>query len=403
MNKIKTIQDLKDNDLIIGEIICGSTLYGLNTPESDIDIKGIYKLSNEVLLGMEYEKQINDEKNDIVYYELGRFVELLCNNNPNMLEMLFVPDDKILIDSDIYCYFRSEEVRRLFLTKKCFHSFSNYAMGQVRKSRGLNKKITKEFSKEKKSLIDFCHVLDGADSYPLRSLSEKVNFGTCGVVNCQNGTDIYAIYEDNKGVFNLDGITKFERQLHLDGETRGEDSNNIRLHSIPKLLAETQKPINFSYNENGYRAYCKEYNSYWQWVNERNENRYNSTKKHGKGYDAKNMMHTFRLLAMGNEIALHGSLTVDRTAIDKEFLMKVRKGDFEYDYLLERADNLMDTIKMNYEKSLLPDKLNRDKINDVLVNARMNKTQVFLADKNKEYMQEISLKYIDRLKSKKYI
>ncbi|MEG1363728.1 MAG: nucleotidyltransferase domain-containing protein, partial [Clostridia bacterium] len=37
-----TIEDLKEQNLIIYEYIAGSTLYGLNTPTSDIDIRGVY-------------------------------------------------------------------------------------------------------------------------------------------------------------------------------------------------------------------------------------------------------------------------------------------------------------------------------------------------------------------------
>lgn len=34
---------------------------------------------------------------DIVYYELGRFVELLLQNNPNMMELLATPAIKVNI------------------------------------------------------------------------------------------------------------------------------------------------------------------------------------------------------------------------------------------------------------------------------------------------------------------
>jgi len=42
-----TIQDLKFQNLILFEVISGSRSFGLNTPTSDTDIKGVYYLPKE--------------------------------------------------------------------------------------------------------------------------------------------------------------------------------------------------------------------------------------------------------------------------------------------------------------------------------------------------------------------
>ena len=65
----------------------------------------------------------------------------------------------------------------------------------------------------------------------------------------------------------------------------------------------------------------------------RNETRYNSTMSHGKNYDAKNMMHVFRLLLMAKEIAAEGKINVHRK--DREFLLSIKKGKFEYDQIIK--------------------------------------------------------------------
>lgn len=88
-----TIEDLHIQNLLLLEAVSGSRAYGLATPESDTDIKGVFYLPKSMFYGMEYIPQISNETNDIVYYELERFIELLLQSNPNTLELLASPPD----------------------------------------------------------------------------------------------------------------------------------------------------------------------------------------------------------------------------------------------------------------------------------------------------------------------
>ena len=83
-----TIQDLKEQGLIIYECISGSRAYGLDLPTSDTDIRGVFLLPQHVLYGLNYVPQVSNATNDEVYYELGRFMDLLAKNNPNILEFI---------------------------------------------------------------------------------------------------------------------------------------------------------------------------------------------------------------------------------------------------------------------------------------------------------------------------
>ncbi|UFH53185.1 DNA polymerase beta superfamily protein [Spirosoma sp. KNUC1025] len=83
-----TIQELRTNHLILFECISGSRAYGTDLPTSDTDIRGVFVLPQAELYGLHYVAQVNDDKNDVIFYELGRFVEFLSKNNPNILELL---------------------------------------------------------------------------------------------------------------------------------------------------------------------------------------------------------------------------------------------------------------------------------------------------------------------------
>ncbi len=83
-----TIEELRNRNLIILECISGSKAYGTHLPTSDTDIKGVFVLPEEAYFGMNCTEQVSDESNDVVYYELKRFIELLYRNNPNLMELL---------------------------------------------------------------------------------------------------------------------------------------------------------------------------------------------------------------------------------------------------------------------------------------------------------------------------
>jgi hypothetical protein len=103
-------------------------------------------------------------------------------------------------------------------------------------------------------------------------------------------------------------------------------------------------------------------------VEKRNPERYANTIAHGKNYDAKNMLHTFRLLDMAEEIALHGEIRVRRP--NRDYLLKIRAGEFEYDELLERAEEKIDRIEALFENADLPETPNIAHVAAVLAHIR---------------------------------
>jgi hypothetical protein len=135
------------------------------------------------------------------------------------------------------------------------------------------------------------------------------------------------------------------------GIISGPDADDVQLSSVPKGL-ENVAVMNF--NKDSYSIYCREYKEYQEWEEKRNEQRYQSTLSHGKSYDAKNMMHTFRLLSMAEEIALYQQVIVKRE--DRDFLLKIRNGEFEFDELMEMVEKKMERIKTAYDKSTLQEK-----------------------------------------------
>ncbi|MEC3905990.1 nucleotidyltransferase domain-containing protein [Tamlana sp. 2201CG12-4] len=346
-----TIEELKESGHIIFECISGSRAYGLDTPRSDTDIRGVFILPKESFYSLDYVGQVNNESNDIVYYELRKFIELCSKNNPNILELLNVPEECVLYKHPIFDGIKLD----YFLSKQCEKSFANYAYAQIKKARGLEKKIVNPVEKERKSVLDFCFVYEHGKSISLKVFLDMKNIKqeNCGVANIAHLKDCNNLY--------------YSLEIPYKGITKSDRANDIALSSIPK--GEAAIGMLF-FNKDGYSTYCKKYKEYWDWVDKRNEERYKTTVSHSKNYDSKNMMHTFRLLHMAKEIAAENIINVRRS--DRAFLLDIKKGKFEYDELVSWAEERKLELEELYATSNLPERPDLNKINNLLIEIRNN-------------------------------
>jgi tRNA U34 5-carboxymethylaminomethyl modifying enzyme MnmG/GidA len=171
---------------------------------------------------------------------------------------------------------------------------------------------------------------------------------------------VYALYYDAQA-----GQTQGQERLGFKGIFRKEESNDVAVSSVPKGML----PLGYLYfNKDGYSTYCKEYKEYWEWVSTRNDERYANTLQHGKNYDAKNMMHTIRLLEMASEIAQQGKVIVRRP--NRDFLLQIRRGDFSYEELVSMAEDKTKKMEQVYKQALLPNQPDYAAVNALLVELR---------------------------------
>lgn len=133
------------------EVIMGSVSYGVSSDMSDVDIYALIIPKKEIIFphlagvikGFGYQgetfnefsqhhiKDMDKEREyDITAMNIVKFFELAKDGNPNIIDMLFVPQNCVLHITQIGNLIR--ENRRLFLSKRCFKKFKGYAYGQVK-------------------------------------------------------------------------------------------------------------------------------------------------------------------------------------------------------------------------------------------------------------------------------
>jgi predicted nucleotidyltransferase len=368
-------------------MIRGSQAYGTALPTSDTDYSGVYIQSTDDILGNQYKEQINDDKGDIVMYELRRFLELVASNNPNILEMLYAPQDCIIYKHDAFNIILKQKDK--FISKTCAKSFGGYAIAQIKKAKGLNKKQNWEEQKvTRKDVLDFVYVIDGEKSIPWKTWNESKQYDEkfIGVVSVPNSKDVYSLFYDQSAADcfsenvpkDIREINKQSREesggamglgykgLVKTGEGQNlSESNSLRYSSIPK----GEKAIcNIFYNKEGYTEHCKDFKSYQDWLKNRNEQRYVDVKNHDQKIDGKNLMHCVRLLQMAKEIGQGMGVIVKRPNAD--YLIQIRKGWFDLQTIINNSEIELEEIDNIFKNSNLPNSIDPKFIHQVILDVR---------------------------------
>ncbi len=353
--------------------IVGSQAYGTSIPESDIDHKGVYMQSIDDLISFNYKPQIEKSK-DEVHYEIRRFIELLQSANPTVLELLYSPEDCIITKSPEFDLLVQN--RDKFLTKRCLMSFGGYAVAQIKKARGLDKKMNWEKDKiTRKDVLDFCYVLtDNENSVGLKHWLESTCYDQFVKEKMRNGDYVFAgfylptkIYEKNIGLAKVNNAPDLYSMYAMNsgGGIVSEDSNDVQLRSIPK---DAPFIAYLRFDKMGYSQSCKDYREYTEWLDNRNTQRYVDNIGHGQQIDSKNIMHCRRLLDVAMEIATEKTINVRRP--NREYLLSIRRGEVNLDSIIEQAEIDIKKLDELYANSGLPDDCSKEFCNELLLKIR---------------------------------
>ncbi len=332
--------------------VWGSHAYGTALPTSDKDSIGVFVLEKKHYLFLtDAPTQFSDERNDNTFYALRNYMNLAAKANPNILDSLFLPSDCVLQSSHYWDILQAN--RMLFVTQMASQTYCEYAMSQIKKAKGCNKRVHNPQPVETPTEADYCTVIlkDAQGRLSGRPLSLKatgIRLENCHVAAVEHSSESFRLYDYGthaKGVF---------RNGMLVCESIPKDDEADRF--IGLLI----------FNKNGFIRAKNEHRQYWDWYNNRNAARWQTQLSGEMDYDVKNLMHTFRLLYSGINVMKEGEPLVRFTGKKLDKLMAIRRGEFAYQQLLDEADAIRSELMSLHEKSSLPPTANLNKVNEVL-------------------------------------
>jgi predicted nucleotidyltransferase len=288
-----------------------------------------------------FEQAIRSKPYDLVVYDIRKFMNHAADGNPAFIEILWTDESDIL-----YCSKEGQKLRAarsLFLSQKIKHTFSGYAISQL-----------KRIQTHRKWLLDPPKAPPTRQAYGLmerRMLSEDQQ----GALN--------TLIQKTMAEWDLDLSDLDEaRRIYLTAQIeKALGAAEDRFQLAGKRLGFDENFLDYLAKEKQYSTAQRQWEQYNTWKKERNPDR--AALEARFGLDCKHASHLVRLLRMCREILETGQVIVKRP--DAEELLAIKNGAWSYEQIVEfaaREDKLLDEVKKQSKLPRMPD---RDRIDDL--------------------------------------
>lgn len=306
----------------LGKKVClltvgGSYSYGLEKPDgsSDIDIRGCAWNTKEQILGTQNFEQFINEETDTTIYGFNKFMKLLIDNNPSLLEMCGCKPEHYL-----YIHPLMQDVINnvdMFLSQRCARTFGGYANQQLRRLENA-----------------LAH-----DNYPAAE-KEKHLLGslqiTMDAMFSDYGNDVLVYTDPSTNEVRIKFRKDFDRPIRETNSFLSQMTNIVR--DYDKLNRRNKKKDDLHLN--------------------------------------KHAMHLVRLFKMGAEILESGKINTFREA-DHDLLMMIRNGFFQkadggfHSTFFEMVNDLQSDFEYAKQNTFLPKNPDNKLVEEYIIGMNM--------------------------------
>lgn len=324
----------------------GSHAYGLNTAASDEDFKGVAIPPREYFFGLSRRFEQADSKDpDLVIFDIRKFMALAAECNPNIIEVLWTPP---LFETPLGARLRA--AREMFLSKKAKHTFSGYALSQLKRIRTHHRWISAPPS--------------GAPTRAEYDLPEKILIPRDQLAAAQAAIEKKLADWDLDFVRDADPASRILIQNKIaEMVTEMKIASDDRWAAAARTIGYDENFLALLDRERRYNGAQQEWENFSKWKTERNPKRAALEMEHG--FDTKHAMHLVRLLRMCREILTTGDVIVKRP--DREELLAIRNGAWTYERLVAWAEEEDAALDALYRTSSLPNAPDRDALDRLCV------------------------------------
>lgn len=313
----------------------GSHAYGMSTPESDLDLRGVAVPPREMLLGyLQRFEQHQIKEPDVTIFSIQKFFKLCADGNPNALEILFTePEDQVCLKhwGDVLV-----GEREMFLSQKIRSTFSGYARAQLHRIESHRKWLMSP-PKKKPERVDFG--LPEQAEVPKNQLDTAMSM----VVKKMQDWDV-----DYTGLDPADTIALQGSIANMLAEMKV--STEEQFHTAGRAIGMNDNFLDLLARERSYKGALTNWNQYNQWKDNRNPVRAILEEKHG--FDTKHASHLVRLFRSCIDVLETGKLKVRRP--DAKELLSIKNGAWDYDRLMQESESLQARVDVALRNTKLP-------------------------------------------------
>lgn len=347
---------LERNKLV--EMYSGSIAYGTNLPTSDVDIRGVF-VAEPISVRTPFfpVDEVEIPGGDTKFYELNKFMKLLIDQNPNIVELAWVNGQDIISSSAGYELIRQS--RGQLLTSKIAATTSGYAHSQLLRIKGHKKWIMNPQPVNQPERKDFVSVVF--------NFTKKTEYNKHVPFNDFSAFDIgdnhFSLYEDTGNTW----ISPQGGFIHRSKTYFTSTPSSVSAKLLQVLTNKRRTPaIIVKFNEKQFKEALENWKSYWEWKNNRNEKRAELELKFS--YDTKHAMHLVRLLRMGYEALTEGLVRVRRP--DAQELLSIRNGAWSYEQVIEYAEFMKEEVDKAVKLKNLPDSVNFHQVGKLMMHVQ---------------------------------